>query len=358
MDLDAALDRRLATQRLVGPAYPSATDAVRHLLAVQAQDAPLARWSLAMRTGRPADATIREAVDSGAVIRTHVLRPTWHFVAAEDLRWLLDLTAPKVLRSMASRSRHLGLGEPAVVRREVDELLRMLADRGPLTRRQVVTAIGRDDLKGERLGQVIGIAELDGLVCSGPLADGQHTYALLDDRVAPAAPLDRDEAIRALVLRFLTGHGPASVAHLVRWATLTKREVQAAIADLADVLIEVDVGGRAALVRRRRTRTRLVRTDGAFLLPVFDEAYLTYPSSNFPRLPDHPWGTTHASFAEAGGGVVVHGRRDVGWWKRKDSARTTTVTLGLASSLDAHARSAIEAEAEALAPSPVGSCRW
>ena len=348
MDLDAALDRRLATQRLVGPAYPGATDAVRHLLAVQAQDAPLARWSLAMRTGRPADVTIRESVDSGAVIRTHVLRPTWHFVAAEDLRWLLDLTAPKVLRSMASRSRHLGLGEPAVVRREVDEFLRVLADRGPLTRRQVVTAIGRDDLKGERLGQVIGIAELDGLICSGPLADGQHTYALLEGRVAPAAPLDRDEAVRAMVRRFLTGHGPASVAHLVRWATLTKREVKGAIAELADVLVEVDVGGEPHWYAADAPAPTS-STDGAFLLPVFDEAYLTYPSSNFPRLPDHPWGTTHASFAEAGGGVVVHGRRDVGWWKRKDSARTTTVTLGLASSLDAHARSAIEAEAEALA---------
>ena len=196
MNLDAVLAARLGTQRLVGTPYPSATDAVRHLLAVQAQDAPLSRWSLAMRTGRPGDAVIREAVDSGAVIRTHVLRPTWHFVAAEDLRWLLDLTAPKVLRSMASRHRQLGLGDPAVVRREVDALLALLDTRGPLTRRQVAAAFDRDDLKGERLGHVIGIAELEGLVCSGPLADGQHTYALLSERVPAAPPMDRDDAAR------------------------------------------------------------------------------------------------------------------------------------------------------------------
>ena len=348
MDLDDVLSRRLATQRLVGVPYADATHAVRHLLAVQAQDAPLSRWSLAMRTGRASDAVICEAVDSGDVIRTHVLRPTWHYVAAEDVRWLLDLTGPKVLRSMASRSRHLGLEDPAVVRREVDGLLRLLAEQGPLTRRQLVTAVGREDLKGERLGQLIGIAELEGLICSGPLVDGQHTYALLDDRVAPAATLDRDDAVRAMVQRFLAGHGPASVAHLVRWATLTKREVLAAIADLAGALVEVEVAGEPHWHAADAPGPGASGTAGGFLLPVFDEAYLTYPSSNFPRLPDHPWGTTHTSFAEAGGGVVVHGHRDVGWWKRKDTARTTTVTCGLSPSLSPAARSAIEAEAHAL----------
>ena len=224
----------------------------------------------------------------------------------------------------------------------------MLTDRGPLTRRQVVTAIGRDDLKGERLGQVIGIAELDGLVCSGPLADGQHTYALLDDRVAPDhadGSRGRDpRAGAALLHRPRPGlgspPGPLGHADQARGPGRDRRPRRRPRRGRRQ--------GRAALVRRRRTRTRLGvrrRLPAARLrrgLPHLPEQQL--PASARP-----PWGTTHASFAEAGGGVVVHGRRDVGWWKRKDSARTTAVTLGLAPSLDADARSAIEAEAEALA---------
>ena len=82
---------------------------------------------------------------------------------------------------------------------------------------------------------------------------------------------------------------------------------------------------------------------------MFDEAYLTYPSSNFPRLPDHPWGQRHQSFAESGGGVVVHDLRDVGWWKRTEAGTLTRLRLGLADSLDAAARDQVEAQGDALA---------
>ena len=240
--VDRVLAQRLTTQGLTGRQFTTPAAAVRHLLAVQAQDAPLARWSLSLRSGGPDDASVRAAVDDGTLVRTHLLRPTWHYVAVEDLRWLLDLTGPKVLRTMGSRMRALGLEDPAVVRREVDSLVRRLAGH-PLTRRQIVSAVGREDLKGERLGFVIGVAELEGLVCSGPLDRGQHTYALVEERVPPATPKDRDEALRELVLRFFSGHGPASVAHLVRWSTLTKREVVAALDDLGDRLERTDVNG-------------------------------------------------------------------------------------------------------------------
>ena len=181
MDLDAVLARRLATQRLSGPAHDTVEDAVGGLLAVQAQDAPLARWSLAMRTGYPTDDVVRSAVDSGSVVRTHVLRPTWHLVLAEDLRWLLALTSPKVVSAMAARTRQLGLDDEAVVRREHDRLADRLRGGQHLTRRE----LARDDLRGERLGHLIMLAELEGLVCSGPLTRGQHTYALVDEWIPP-----------------------------------------------------------------------------------------------------------------------------------------------------------------------------
>ena len=152
--VDRVLAKRLTTQGLTGRPFATPADAVRHLLAVQAQDAPLARWSLSLRSGGADDASVRAAVDDGTLVRTHLLRPTWHYVAVEDLRWLLDLTGPKVLRT---------IGFP-----DARALVRLLAGH-PLTRRQIVSAVGREDLKGERPGFVIGVAELEGLVCSGPL---------------------------------------------------------------------------------------------------------------------------------------------------------------------------------------------
>lgn len=345
MELDDALARRLATQHLTG-GDRDVLAVVEHLLAVQAQDAPLARWSLAMRTGRPGDRAVCDVLDSGGVLRTHVLRPTWHFVAAADLRWLLALTSPAVLRGMGARSRALGLAEPAVVRRDADAVLALLAD-GPMTRRALQQRLDRDDLRGERLGHLLLIAELEALICSGPLARGQHTYVRLDERVPPAPARGRAEAIIELVARFLTGHGPASVAHLARWTTVTGREVAAALHDLGDRFAAAEVDGERLWFDADGPGPAGGR--GALLLPVFDEAYLTYPTTGFPRSPSHPWGARSHAFAEAGGGAVISDLRDVGWWRRTETGRRTRVALGLDPALPARRRRAVEAEAAALA---------
>ncbi|WP_295658458.1 winged helix DNA-binding domain-containing protein [uncultured Nocardioides sp.] len=342
MQLDAVLAQRLATQGLTRP-YDTVEDAVRSLLCVQSQDAPLARWSLAMRTGRTHDDDVSAAVDSGRVVRTHVLRPTWHYVHAADLRWLLALTSPKVVSALAARHRQLGLDDAAVVGREHRWLADTLRGGRHLTRRQLT----RDDLRGERLGHLVMLAELDGLVCSGPLVGGQHTYALVDEWIPATPDKERDEAVRELVLRFFAGHGPASVAHLVRWTTLTKREVTAAVADLGEALESAEVESQT-LVWAAGTRDVGVSA-GTRLVPVFDEAHLTYPGSTFPRVPDHPWGDRAHAFSEAGGGLVVSDLRDVGWWKRREDGRTTRVTVGLAPSLGAAARRQVEEQAAALA---------
>ena len=343
VDRDGLLAHRLATQGLTGPGFQSVEKAVCSLVCAQSQDAPLARWSLAMRTGHLTDDGVRAAVDSGRVVRTHVLRPTWHYLLAEDLRWLLELTAPKVRSQMTARHRQLGLDDPAVVGGEHAWLVGRLRDGQHLTRRALV----RDDLGGERLGHLLMLAELDGLICSGRLERGQHTYALTDEWLPPTRPLDREEALRSLVLRFFTGHGPASVANMMRWATATKREIATTLADLGGSLASTEVDGDTFC--HAPGPPRAPARSGTWLLPVFDEAYLSYPGSNYPRAADHPWGARGHSFSESGGGVVVSDLRDVGWWKRKQSAQTTTVTVGLSPSLGGRQRREVEEQAEALA---------
>jgi Winged helix DNA-binding domain len=348
---DRVLRQRLAVQRLTSPPLADPVDAVGLLLCAQAQDAPLARYSIGMRVAGATDADVRTAIDTGRIVRTHILRPTWHFVAAADLRWILELTSAKVESGLAARHRRLGIDE-RVIERALTELIGVLADRQFLGRREIATAF-RDQriaTANDQVAHLMLIAELRGVVCSGPLRGADHTYALVEEVIPHARRRSRDEAARELVQRFFAGHGPASVADLMRWTTLTKSEIAAALDDLSDALDSVTVDGTPlwfdpAGVPAGRARVR------ALLLPTFDEAFLSYPQVNFPRVDGHPRGDDPHSFGEAGGGLIVCDRRDVGWWKRQALAGRDemTVTLAMSDDLDEVRRRAVLERAHHLA---------
>lgn len=213
-----------------------------------------------------------------------------------------------------------------------------------LVRAEIGEAIGE---RGERLAHAIMLAELRGLVCSGPLRGPHHTYALVSERVPPTSPRDRDEALRELVHRFFAGHGPASVAHMARWVALTRAEIRGAMDDRLHVVRAA--GQELWFDPEFRARPRPGAAEHAFLLPVVDEAYLTYPGSNLPRTAGHPRGEAPHRFAEAGGGVVVCDLRDAGWWTRRVSGSRMHVTPARAKGLDPRQRERIDAAAAALA---------
>lgn len=350
MQTDDVLALRLATQRLAGPPWESAVAAVRGLLAVQAQDAPLARASVAARCDGHAD-DVRAAVDAGALVRTHVLRPTWHLVAAEDLGWLLDLTSPKVARGLAGRHRQLGLDD-ATTAGAREAFARALAD-GPLARPALQRALlqggvlGECSLVGQQVGHLLLLAELEGLVVSGPVTDaglGGHTYVLGADRLPPSAPRDRDEALAELVGRFVAGHGPVSLADLQRWTAVTLTEARAALASLGDAVASVTVEGADLFYDVAVADAADAHRDAAraatLLLPVFDEAFLSYHDVEFPRAPGHPMADAAHRFAETGGGVVISGLVDIGTWSRTHTDRGFDVTLRLATSVSDAVRAA------------------
>jgi hypothetical protein len=344
---DRVLRRRMAVQRLTSSPLASPADVVRLLTCVQAQDAPLSRFSLGLRCIAD-DVGVRAAIDSGEIVRTHILRPTWHYVAAEDLRWILAVTSSKVESAMSARHRQLGLDDRAAVDRAHEVIAGALSGMKHLTRREISAVLAQHRLpnSGEQVGHLLLLAELRGLVCSGPLRGSTHTYALVDERVAKTPSLDRAEAIRQLTRRFFAGHGPAAVGDLMRWTTLNQGDIRPALAELGDSLDSIEVEGTTLwfdpeLGRRPRTTPR------AFLLPVFDEAYLSYARLNVQRAIGHPRHDQPRSFAEIGGGVVVCDRLDAGRWKRKEVGRDRiVVTLALASGLDYEQRAAVRAAAE------------
>jgi hypothetical protein len=232
--------RRLTNQHLTGRPFPTPEEAVGWLGAVQAQDYGPAKWSVAQRTAGVSDADMDRAVAAGTILRTHVLRPTWHFVLPQDIRWLLVATAPRILARTAYRRRQLGL-EAAILRKSEKLLAHVLRGGNELTRREIGALLhgAGIDIEGQRLPHILMDAELHGVICSGPLHGRQHSYVLLDQRAPQARDFTRVEALGELAARYFTSHGPASAKDFAAWASLTVADVRKAL-DRAEPGLERD----------------------------------------------------------------------------------------------------------------------
>ena len=224
---------RLQNQHLVGQRIRDTAEMVAHLGAVQSQDYPASLWALALRVKDATLASLLSAFNRGDILRTHVLRPTWHLVVPEDLRWMLALTAPRIRRAMATRERDLGI-DSSLACRSTEAIARALEGGRSLTRSELGVALTEAGIEwhadGSLLSHLLSIAELDAVICSGPLDGTRHTYALLDERAAPGPSLRRDEAVAELVCRYFTSHGPATLNDFAWWSGLTVTDARQGLA--------------------------------------------------------------------------------------------------------------------------------
>jgi hypothetical protein len=272
---------RLSSQRLVTPHAASATEVVRGLLAVQGENPSQAAWAIASRTSRPDAADLDALLDSGLVVRTHVLRPTWHFVAAEDIGWLLELTAPRIRPIIARQlSQSHGLGS-ADVDRAGSLVLDTLTDAPDLTRKELADRLRKEGLEveGQPLMLLLAVLELDRLVCSGRVRDAGHTYAVYAERVPGGTRRDRDEALADIALRYFTGHGPATERDLAYWATLTLGDVRRGLAHVRDLLASFDHDGRTYWHAADASMPTDPPEPAGHLLQILDELYRGYQDS-------------------------------------------------------------------------------
>lgn len=340
--------RRMRNTRLTGRGFEAPEEVVAWHGAMQAQDYLPAKWSIAQRS-RSTEAAIEEAVTDGRIIRTHVLRPTWHFVTREDFRWLIALTGPRVQKRTARRREELGL-DARTLQRCAKVIASALSDRTRLSRTELGEVLERRrvDVSGQRLPHVLGHFELEGLICSGGFAGKQHTWALADERVPKGRSVDKDEAIVELVRRHLRSHGPAALQDIGWWSSLTMAELRDAVADLGDEVTsedadEVTLWSLAAPSRTARP------PKGAFLLQAYDELIVGYTVSRFvddPRLADLRKGYGDRSLPT---GVLVVGERLAGHWRRTVRGNAVKVEVLTYDKLTAEAEAAVEKEVGRLA---------
>jgi len=272
----------LRTQLLVRPHARSATEVVGHLLAVQAENPRQSEWAVAARTSTPRRADVPGLIADGTVVRTHVLRSTWHYALVEDIGWLLDLTAPRLLANLDHQLATRGL-DAAGLDRVATLVAEALAAQPDSTRSELVEVLRTAGFDTESLFVLLVMARLEmaQLVCSGRPRDGEHTYALFSERVPSPRRLERDEALAELALRYFTGHGPATERDLAYWATLTVTDVRRGLAVVRDQLASFVHDGRTFWHAQGQGPPQGAGSPGAHLLQILDEMYRGYQDSRW-----------------------------------------------------------------------------
>ena len=269
--------QRLLNQHIALQTFQKPDDVVRWLGAVQAQDYAAAKWAVAQRTKGITDSAVDQVFDEGKILRTHVMRPTWHFVAPEDIRWLLALTAPRVHAANAYQYRRLELDKALFKRRDA-ALTKALRDGQQLTRAELASVLQQAGIEANdllRLTYLILSAELDGILCSGARCGKQFTYALLDERVPAAQTLSHAEALAELTRRYFISRGPASEEDFVWWSGLTRADVRSGIEMVKQSLGHDLINGQTYWFAASMTIAE-VSHQAAYLLPNYDEYIVGY----------------------------------------------------------------------------------
>ena len=317
--------QRLINQGLVKPALKTAREVVALLGAVQAQDYAGAKWGIAQRTRGLSDAEIDKEIDDGTIVRTHVLRPTWHFVAAADIGWMLELTAPRVHAANAYWYRWLEVDD-AVVRRSRAVLTKALTEGKHLTRSELGQALTRAKIEVSepvRLACIVMRAELDGLVCSGARRGKQFTYTLLEERVTKPAKLERDAALAELARRYFTTRGPATIDDFAWWSGLTKADARRGVEAAASHLRHESIESKSYWSPNNEGATR-ISTPLTHLLPNYDEYIVGLKDRSAYGVRLQSAGAKPRTSALSGHSLIVNGQI-VGGWRRTLIGRAVVI---------------------------------
>jgi hypothetical protein len=267
---------RMVNQLLAGASKGTVKAVVVWMGAMQAQDFSMAKWAVGVRLPGVTEKEVEAAISNGEIIRMHLLRPTWHLVAAEDVRWLLALTAPRIKASLRSRHRELGLSKD-IVAKSNKLMANALKGGNHMAREELLAVLDKAGiaLVGNRASHLLLLAELDGIVCSGAMKKGRPTYTLLAERIPRSAPLGREEALARLAGRYFTSHGPATLKDYMWWSGLSASDAKRSLS-----MVQADFASRTIASRTywfaRFGRLSRMDKKKAWLLPAFDEFLIGY----------------------------------------------------------------------------------
>ncbi|WP_264535560.1 winged helix DNA-binding domain-containing protein [Flavobacterium sp. N1736] len=316
---------RLAAQKLLETNSNSPQEIVHHLGAMQAQDYSMAKWAIGSRCNAT-EKEIEEAIDAAKIIRTHILRPTWHFVSAEDIYWMLDISGPQVQKMTISAAKKYGYDVQKL--NQINAAIeKLLSGNNHLTREEIMQELNIKKSSGQDFlaAAIMMHAELEGLVCNGKMKGKQITYALLEERVSkPKTKLNKEEGLARLAKRYFESHGPATLLDFSWWSgfspTICKQIINAIGLQLNSVAIENQTYWFGNQINKENNFKESIH-----FLPAFDEILISYKSREASILLEHQSRafTNNGIFKP----IILENSKVIGTWKRtmkKDHAKIET----------------------------------
>nr|WP_315197741.1 winged helix DNA-binding domain-containing protein [uncultured Flavobacterium sp.] len=316
---------RLASQKLLKESQKTPQEIVQHLGAIQAQDYAMAKWAIGSRCNAT-EKNIEEAINSGKIIRTHILRPTWHFVAADDIHWMLAVSAPQVKKITNAAAKKYGFDTKKLD--QINALIeKILAGNNHLTRDEIMRELDIKKSFGQDFSSAIIMmnAELDGLVCNGERKGKQVTYALLEERVRkPKTTFSKEEALAKLAKRYFESHGPATFLDFSWWSGFPPTMAKLVINSIESELNSVSINNQKYWFGTDFSEVDNF-CESVHFLPAFDEILISYKTRDASILLEHqPKAFTKNGIFKP---IILENGKVIGIWKRtfkKDHAKIET----------------------------------
>ncbi|HTL07693.1 MAG TPA: winged helix DNA-binding domain-containing protein [Chitinophagaceae bacterium] len=318
---------RMQQQQISATDHSSIPALVEYMGAIQSQDYGMSAWAIGLRLPGTRLEDVETALDKGTIIRTHVLRPTWHIVAAKDIYWMLSLSAEKIKTLMRPMDRQLGLTEK-IYTRSNRIIEKALSGGEHLSRAALASALqaARIATDENRMAHLLVRAELDAIICSGTKTGNQRGYALLANRVPRKQNMGKEEALALLAKRYFSSHGPATVQDFSWWSGLTLTAAGKALASVEQELAHAKIKEQQywfsptlALPAKRK--------NSIYFLPAFDEFIMGYRdrTASLPPIHQRTVITTNGIFYPT---ILINGQVS-GTWKRTVEKKQVVVQTRL-----------------------------
>jgi len=319
--------QRLVNQRIDGERFEKPEEVVRWLGAIQAQDYSQALWAIGLRLRSATLADVEQAISDGRIVRTWPMRGTLHFVPPEDARWMLKLSASRILARDGRRLGQLGL-DKGIMERCKELFYDALRGNRRLSRPEMMQLLEGAGIstQGQRGYHILWYVSQAGLICPGPMQEKQQTFALLDEWVPHSRELPREDSLAELAMRYFASHGPATVHDFAWWAGLTVAEARSGLHATMPELISERLNGREYWMTIDAPDHTACDEARVHLLPGFDEYLLGYrdrtavlPQEDAPKVVPGKNGVFLPT--------IVVGGRVVGTWRRRLKRNSIDVTL-------------------------------
>jgi hypothetical protein len=338
---------RLINQQLIGSKFKKPEDVVGYLGAVQSQDFFGAKWALGLRLPGSTDLEIEKAFNEGRILRTHALRPTWHFVLPEDLRWIMELNAPQVKKIMSYYNRKLDLTE-TIFENTNSIIAKSLKGKNFLTRSELSKELSENGFKvsGQKLGHIVGWAELDNIICSGPKKGKQFTYALVSERTPEVKKIFRDEALSKLAQIFFKSRGPATIKDFSKWSGLSMMDSKKGLRLTKSKFETEKIEGKEYYFSPNLSPATSPLSP-ALLLPNYDEYISSYADFSMISTPETRKNLDKIGNAVFWNHIIINGMI-AGSWRRIFNSKNITIEFIFLKTLTKQEKQTLEKEAEKL----------